>query len=78
MSYCKDRLERRAETWAEEAKVGTKKQQNIAENDNIEAEKALSDTLKTTLETKETNNYDEEAKPSAEEAMVILLKLEEA
>ena len=40
------RLERRAETRAEEAKVETKKQQNIAANANIEAEKAPTDNEK--------------------------------
>ena len=68
------RLERTAETRAEEAKVETKKQQNIAANANIEAEKAPTDTEKATLETKEAKNYAEEAKHSAEEAKVILLK----
>ena len=38
------RLERRAETRAEEAKAETKKQKNIAANENIEAEKAPTDT----------------------------------
>ena len=47
------RLERTAETRAEEAKVETKKQQNIAANENIEAEKAPTDTEKATLETEE-------------------------
>ena len=44
------RLERRAETWAEETKVETKKQQNIAANSNIEAEKVLTYTEKTILD----------------------------
>ena len=68
------RLERRAETWADEARVETEKQQNNAANANIEAEKAPTDTEKATLETKEANNYAEEAKHSVREAMVILLK----
>ena len=42
------RLERRAKTRAEEVKVKTKKQQNIAANANIEAEKAPPDTEKAT------------------------------
>ena len=67
-------LERIAETRAEEAKVETKKQQNIAANENIEAEKAPTNTEKATLETEEDKNYAEEAKHSAEEAKVILLK----
>ena len=46
-----DRLERSPETWAEEAKVENKKQQNTAANANIEAKKALTDTQKVTLET---------------------------
>ena len=50
------RLERRAETRAEEAKVETKKQQNISANGNIEAEKAPTDTEKATTETKEAKN----------------------
>ena len=41
-----DRLDRRPETPAEEAKVENKKQQNTAANANIEAEKALTDTKK--------------------------------
>ena len=68
------RLERRAETRAEEAEVETKKQQNIAVNANMEAEKVPTDTKKATLETKEAKNYAEEAKHSTEEAKVILLK----
>ena len=40
--------ERRAETRAEEAKVETKKQQNIAANANIKAEKAPTDIEKAT------------------------------
>ena len=52
------RLERRAETQADE----TKKDKNIAVNGNIEAVKAPTDTEKDTLETKEANNYAEEAK----------------
>ena len=40
------RLERKAETRAEEAKVETKNQQNIAANTNNEAEKAPTDTEK--------------------------------
>ena len=68
------RLERRAQTRAEEAKVETKKQQNIAAKENIEAEKAPSDTKKASLETEEARNYAEEGKHSAEEANVILLK----
>ena len=68
------RLERRADTWAEEARVENKKQQNIAANANIEAEKAPTDIEKATIETEEAKNYAEEAKHSAEEAKVILLK----
>ena len=45
-----DRLERRAE-----AKVETKKQQNIAANANIEAEKTPTDTEKATLILKKLN-----------------------
>ena len=47
-----DRLERRPETRAEEAKVEKKKQQNTAANTNIEAEKALTDTQKPHLRPK--------------------------
>ena len=43
------RLERRATTRAEEAKVETKKQQNIPAYSNYEAEKAPTDTEKATL-----------------------------
>ena len=43
------RLERTAETRAEEAKVETKKQQNIPAYSNYEAEKAPTDTEKATL-----------------------------
>ena len=53
-------------------------QQNIAANANIEAEKAPTDTVKATLEIKEANNYAEEAKHSAEEAMVISFKIKKA
>ena len=67
-----DRLDRRPETRAEEAKVENKKQQNTAANANIEAEKALTDTQKATLETKEAKNYAKEAKHSTEKAKVIL------
>ena len=56
---------REAETWAEETRVETEKQQNIAANANSLAENATTDTGKATLE---------EAKHSAEEAKVILLK----
>ena len=57
------RLERRDENMDEVARVETKKQQNIAENANIEAEKASTDTEKATLDT-------EEAKIDAEEAIL--------
>ena len=67
-------LERRAETRAEEAKVETKKQQNIAANENIEAEKATTDSEKATLKVEEAKDDAEEAKHSAEEAKVTLLK----
>jgi hypothetical protein len=43
------RLERTAETRAEEAKVETKNQQNIPAYSNYEAEKAPTDTEKATL-----------------------------
>ena len=43
------RLERTAETLAEEAKVETKKQLNIPAYSNYEAEKAPTDTEKATL-----------------------------
>ena len=43
------RFERTAETRAEEAKVETKKQQNIPAYSNYEAEKAPTDTEKATL-----------------------------
>ena len=66
-----DRLDRRPETRAEEAKVENKKQQNTAANANIEAEKALTDTQKATLETEEAKNYAKEAKHSTEKAKVI-------
>ena len=69
------RLERRAETRDDEARVETEKQQNIVENANIEAEKAPTDNEKATLETEEAKNYAEEAKHSAEEENVILLKI---
>ena len=67
-----DRLDRRPETQAEEAKVETKKQQNTGANANIEAEKALTDTQKATLETEEAKNYAKDAKHSTEKAKVIL------
>ena len=51
-----DRLERRPETRSEEAKVENKKQQNTAANANIEAEKALTDNQKATLETEQAKN----------------------
>ena len=66
-----DRLERRPETRAEEAKVATKKQQNTVANANIEAEKALTDTEKAILETEEAKNYAEEDKHYTEETKVI-------
>ena len=69
-----DRFERRPETWAEEAKVENKKQQNTAANANIEAEKALTDTQKATLETKEAKNYAKEAKHSTEKQSLHYLK----
>ena len=53
------RLESSAETRAEEVKVETKKQQNIAANTNIEAEKAPTASEKSTLETEEAKNYAE-------------------
>ena len=62
------------ETRAKEAKVKTKKQQNIGANVNIEAERAPIDTKKSSLETEEARNYTKEGKHSAEEAKVILLK----
>ena len=65
-----DRLERRTETRAEEAKVENKKQQTTAANANIEAEEALTDTEKATLETAEAKNDAEEAKHSTEEVKV--------
>ena len=68
------RLERTAETRADEAKVQTKKQQNIPAYSNYEAEKAPIDTEIATLQTEEAKKYAEEAKHSAEEAKVILLK----
>ena len=68
------RLERRAETRDGEAKVETKKQQNIAANENIEAKKAPTDTEKATLETEEAKYYAEEAQHSAEDAKVILFE----
>ena len=46
------RLERKAETRADETRVETENQQNIAANANIEAEKALTDTEKTHLRPK--------------------------
>ena len=52
------RLERRADTQADEIE----KERNIAVNENIEAEKAPTDTEKDLLETEEANNYAEEAK----------------
>jgi hypothetical protein len=68
-----DRLERRPETQAEEAKVDNKKQKNTAANANIEDEKALTDTQKATLETEDaTKKYAKEAKHSTEKAKVIL------
>ena len=55
------RLERRAETRAEEARVETKKQQNIAEIANMEAEKTPTDTKNAKLDTKEAKHDAEEA-----------------
>ena len=55
------RLDRRAETRAEEAKVETKKEQNIAEIANMENEKAPSDTKKAKVDTKEAKHDAEEA-----------------
>ena len=55
------RLERRAETQAEEARVETKKKQNIAEIANMENEKAPSDTKKAKVDTKEAKHDAEEA-----------------
>ena len=63
------RLERRAETHTEEAKIETKRHLNI------EAENAPTDTENATLETVEAKNYAEEANHSAEEAKIILLKI---
>ena len=51
------RLERRAESWADEARVETENQQNISANANIRAEKAPTDTPKATLETVEADDY---------------------
>ena len=70
------RLQRRAETRAEEARVETKKQQNIAVNAKSESEKATTDAKKTTLEAEEAKKDAEEAKHYAEEANAILLKTE--
>ena len=55
-------------------KLKPKKQQNIAANENIEAEKEPTDTEKGTHGTEEAKNYAKEAKHSAEEAKVLLLK----
>ena len=68
------RLERRAESRADEARVETKNQQNLAANANIKAEKAPTDTQKATLETVEADNYAKEVNQSAKEAKVITLK----
>ena len=68
------RLERRAESRADEARVETENQQNISANANIKAEKAPTDTQKATLETVEADNYVKEVNQSAKEAKVITLK----
>ena len=68
------RLQRRAETRAEEARVETKKQQHIAANAKSEAEKATCEAEKATLEAEEAKKAAEEAKHSAEEAKVTSLK----
>ena len=44
-------------------KLKQKRQQNIPEYANIEAEKAPTDTEKATLDTEEAKNYVKEAKP---------------
>ena len=67
------RIERRTETRAEETKVETKNQQNIAANSNIEAEKAPTDTEKAILQTKEAKNYAGEAKHSALKKITLKL-----
>ena len=61
------RLEGRAKTWAEEARVQTKKQQKIAAYENIEAEKVTTDTDEATIEVKE-------AKKNAEILNILLKK----
>ena len=63
------RLQRRAETRAEEARAETKKQQNIAANARTEAEKAKADADSAIIEA-------EQARSTAEEAKEKLLKIQ--